>query len=737
ISEGLNEGRNSIAFIITDAAGNDIAQALISIVFDTDDTLTVDDDAPADFDNIQEAIEKATAGDTIQVVDGTYTEPIGTCDGNDAMFCVDKSLTITGDPGAQGETIDDAGPGLGASVINGGGAFASAFVIDNGVSNVTIEGFEIHNFANNPGAFTGGIGSAIFSWNTGATNITVQDNYLHNLGWNGVLVGSDNGTTQSEWTVKRNIIEAADYAGIELTNVISSEVAFNKVIIGDGISWDPDDSGVGIEVAVRDYGTTVTAGTGVSVHDNEIDGNAAPPERAGINILSRAYQAASNALLTGVSVENNTVTGAARGIYVVAEARNGGIAAVESLSITGNTFNGNGEGLVIFDLVDSSGTATHNGISVVNNDITNSTDGASGVHIETDTAATGITINNNNITSNLGFGVNNEGIGVLNATNNWWGDASGPMIDTNPGGLGDAVSTNVIYSPWCTAVPSGDPLDCPLGSNGPLFEFLLTFNPLSPITIPNATTLTVTAVDDIGITLVNETGEVELSGDGSTQFDGISGLAFKSFFDGVLTTELTKTTPGTVNIVAKDAGVKRGEAQITFEGITPEPFVVDEERVVSDTGVPTDLYTDGWRHTFFLTINATDETDLWVRFGRGENFSIPNWLNVSDGESNIPVTGNMRVLFNTVTGGDLPVRVGGLTEDDIIDGFSGVVSFEIGNSFNDQKVNGTSTAMNTAGLDTNLSASGRQIRFHIFTKIPEGTATGFYETGYEIRLGNE
>ena len=246
------------------------------------------------FNTIQEGINAVEAGGTVNVADGNYAETIGTCDGDAAMFCIEKSLTITGDPGAQGETIDDAGP-AGTPVIDGDGAFASAFVISSGVSNITIEGFEIHNFANDPALFTGGIGSAVLSWNSGATNITVQDNYLHDLGWNGVLVGSDDGTTQSGWTVKRNIIEGADYAGIELTNVTNSEVAFNDVTIGEGISWDPNDSGVGIEVAVRDHGTEVTAGANVSVHDNEITGDGVAPERAGINILSRAYQAASNA----------------------------------------------------------------------------------------------------------------------------------------------------------------------------------------------------------------------------------------------------------------------------------------------------------------------------------------------------------------------------------------------------------------------------------------------------------
>ncbi len=37
---------------------------------------------------------------------------------------------------------------------------------------------------------------------------------------------------------------------------------------------------------------------------------------------------------------------------------------------------------------------------------------------------------------------------ILDATLNWWGAASGPTHATNTGGVGDAISDNVKYSPW-------------------------------------------------------------------------------------------------------------------------------------------------------------------------------------------------------------------------------------------------------------------------------------------------
>jgi len=57
--------------------------------------------------------------------------------------------------------------------------------------------------------------------------------------------------------------------------------------------------------------------------------------------------------------------------------------------------------------------------------------------------------NNNNISGNDVFGVYNDGTGTLNATCNWWGDASGPHHPTaNPDGKGDDVSDKVVFTPW-------------------------------------------------------------------------------------------------------------------------------------------------------------------------------------------------------------------------------------------------------------------------------------------------
>ncbi|MEW6608335.1 MAG: hypothetical protein AB1414_12975, partial [bacterium] len=57
-----------------------------------------------------------------------------------------------------------------------------------------------------------------------------------------------------------------------------------------------------------------------------------------------------------------------------------------------------------------------------------------------------LNITNSNIIGNTSYGILNEGLGVgtITATNNWWGDPSGPA----PQGSGDKVSEYVEYSPW-------------------------------------------------------------------------------------------------------------------------------------------------------------------------------------------------------------------------------------------------------------------------------------------------
>jgi hypothetical protein len=69
-------------------------------------TITVDDDGPADFNNIQDAIVDAATGDTVEVYPGTYTGH-----GNRDISFLGKAITVRStdpnDPNIVAATIID------------------------------------------------------------------------------------------------------------------------------------------------------------------------------------------------------------------------------------------------------------------------------------------------------------------------------------------------------------------------------------------------------------------------------------------------------------------------------------------------------------------------------------------------------------------------------------------------------------------------------------------------------
>ncbi len=281
---------------------------------------------PGDYSTIQGAVNAANNGDTINVAAGTYSESIN----------VTKSLTLNG--AKAGIDARTRSTSSGESILDGTGLDPAtqhdAIFIANGVSNVIIDGFEIRNYA---GGGLNGDGNAISSYcmsssTSGASNVTVKNNYIHDLSYNGILVGSENTigesmVVQSGWLIQYNKLASFGYAGIELTNVINSQVEDNVIAAPTSLFADPGDAGVGIEIAARSRAKPVTAGTDVVVSGNTITGAFPTDSRAAINLLSRTYSATSNATLSGITVSGNTISGAVNvraAVLAVAESRSDG-----------------------------------------------------------------------------------------------------------------------------------------------------------------------------------------------------------------------------------------------------------------------------------------------------------------------------------------------------------------------------------------------------------------------------
>jgi hypothetical protein len=115
-------------------------------------------------------------------------------------------------------------------------------------------------------------------------------------------------------------------------------------------------------------------------------------------------------------------------------------ADLDGCRITGMSLAGILTGLPVEPAVGPS-TANIQGSTISNN--------RGGIYVSEDSA---LEAHFNNIVGNAEFGVANDGREIVDATYNWWGDASGPYHGTlNPHGTGDAVSDNVDFEPWLEA----------------------------------------------------------------------------------------------------------------------------------------------------------------------------------------------------------------------------------------------------------------------------------------------
>lgn len=259
---------------------------------------------------IQAAVNQVSAGGTVYVAPGTYYE---------SNITVNKSMNVQGVPGDS-----SAGPGPNAPVIDGGFAVGDAFLLANGVSNVTIQGFEMRNYAPHP---TGaGVGNGISAWEASTSNITIQDNYFHDLGWNGVLVGNDGALgDHTNWLIKNNIVEDYTAYGLELTNASNSSIENN--IVHANNSW----TNILIVARRNESGITIKN----NLMDGSIDDTVGGSGRATIYILGWGFET-PGAQLNSVTVKNNQIstTGAKPHILLYGAATG----QVTGVTVTDNSF---------------------------------------------------------------------------------------------------------------------------------------------------------------------------------------------------------------------------------------------------------------------------------------------------------------------------------------------------------------------------------------------------------------
>jgi hypothetical protein len=147
---------------------------------------------------------------------------------------------------------------------------------------------------------------------------------------------------------------------------------------------------------------------------------------------------------TNITISNNELVGGTPERFVLGDVTNSTISGNTSIGSTAT----NGP-VRLF--------GANSNIAINNNVLKN---GIRGIKVDdpfTVGANTGVTAHNNCITGNTVAGLDVPAgghSGTLNATNNWWGSATGPMIASNPSGTGDKIidpSLVVTYSPFLTS----------------------------------------------------------------------------------------------------------------------------------------------------------------------------------------------------------------------------------------------------------------------------------------------
>ena len=306
---------------------------------------------PADYTTIQEAIDAAATGDTVQVSDGTYTGP-----GNVDLDFNGKAITVTSENGPAACTID-------CQSVNG----VSGFYFHSGEgSDSVVNGFTIKN-ANSMTSVCGGIYCANNS------NPTIADNII--TGCSGLLgagILSENSSPAIVAnTVNFNLGNGISCQGL-LGGVASPQITGNGITgnFGAGI-WclgnaSPliDSNTISLNAMLLGAGI-YCQGASPTISSNDITGNV----HGGIicKLLSEAVitgNTVANNQESGiycdnsplVTIENNTISGNS------AEFGGGIRCDFSSPSITGNTVSGNSadKGGGIFCGEDSSPTILNN-----------------------------------------------------------------------------------------------------------------------------------------------------------------------------------------------------------------------------------------------------------------------------------------------------------------------------------------------------------------------------------------
>lgn len=262
---------------------------------------------PADYPTIQEAIDAAAAGDTVQVSDGTYSGS-----GNVDLDFNGKAITVTSENGPAGCTIDcqsvDKVSGFYFHSSEGSDSVVNGFTIKNANSMTSVGGGIYCSDDSNPTiadniitGCSGLLGAGILSVNSSPAIVanTVNYNWGNGISCQGLLGG-----VASPQITGNNVITGNLGAGIWCLGnasplIDSNTVSLNAMLLGAGIYCQ---------------------GASPTISSNDITGNVLG------GIICKLL---SEAVITGNTVANNQESG----IYC----DNSPLVTIENNTISGNS----------------------------------------------------------------------------------------------------------------------------------------------------------------------------------------------------------------------------------------------------------------------------------------------------------------------------------------------------------------------------------------------------------------
>ena len=317
----------------------------------------------------------------------------------------------------------------------------------------TIEGSEVRNIEWGSGleGCQGALGIFAESGGTGSTSVTIDGNSVHDVQKNGITAigaattATISGNTVTGWGPTDKIAQN----GIQIGSGAGGSITGNDV---SGYDYTPSGwSATGILVTQAADGVVIS---GNNVHDN-MEGifivNYSTPTMKDLTVSGNTVTDTRDVgvyllLVEDSEVSSNTISSSGIGLY---------LADSSSIAAELNTISGNGDGVAI-DGDSQNDTFTNN--KILNNTST-------GVTVAPYYAEpSGLVFRLNQIFGNGTYGIDNTTSNVVDALSNWWGHATGPYHPTtNPFGLGNEVSDNVLFDPWLkgieyvgdTRVPSG------------------------------------------------------------------------------------------------------------------------------------------------------------------------------------------------------------------------------------------------------------------------------------------